>query len=138
MIPIWALLVIGGSLAYYFRDEIFRLARLKTTAIIYYSEMDAYATYVLYKSLYPWVDVYRGSWGEPIPKDAQKYPYKVYIFIGGQAVNPMYAKFVQTGDLPEINTPGQTVIKRIGDYIFIAGYTDADTYQAVLQFLKKK
>ena len=126
--------VIAFSLAYYFKDELLRMLRWKTVAIIYYHYNDAYPAYLLHKTLYPWSDVYKGSEENPIPT---RYKYRLYILLGGQAVNPIYRKFVETGDLPLLQKPGDKVIKRIGDYVFIAGYEAPDTYEAVKEFIEK-
>ena len=124
-----------SAILYKYKDYLFRFLGLKKFAIIYYHPDDAYAVYILHKALYPFSDVFKGSEDNPIPEEAKKYKY--IIFIGGQAVNPIYRKFMEAGYLPEIKTPGQKVIKQINDYIFIAGYEAPDTYEAVKEFITK-
>lgn len=131
-----ALLVPAGVAVYLFRDQIARLIGLKRFAIIYFMPDDYQAARLIKDALGFSADIiYLSPLVTALPPEVANYEY--IIFIGGQTVNPFYRRYMNYGQLPKLDEPGQYVIKQIGNYIFIAGYETEDTYKAAQEFVRK-
>lgn len=69
-----------------------------------------------------------------LPPESDEYKY--IVLIGNQNDNPIYRKFAKAGMLPSIVSKGYA-IKKIGNMIFLTGYTPSDVLKACHEFIRR-
>lgn len=106
----------------------------KRNLIVYFSDADYPSVQLL--SAYIRADVKKYSPATPIDIIFNEIKgYDTVIFLGGPAINPIYKYYMEKGLLPKIAYKG-FVIKKIGNYIFIAGWDAEDTYKATKEYIR--
>ena len=61
--------------------------------------------------------------------------FQLLIFLGDQRDNPLYRDLAEKGLLPKVSNTQRVVVKKLGNFVFLAGYTTPDLITAIRTYL---